>query len=306
MLITKTGGAFMSKILAIALLVIGLLLLLTSCFNFEPIPDFENGVVKIKIRNPNYGITTEEIPVETDSFVVIIKGFSSQTPVVFNDSFGNKEYIEFSIKLPGDRTYSFYLIGRVNEGITCFGSIKDIVISSGEKKQLETQMKPINFSYEKTDSAATIQIFKEPFDLGAPREVKWAREEYEFIYTGAGLGDFFSEATQGDPYVFTGYEFDIWNGDQYHLYGHNKTWYIFSGVYTFSIGEKMRKLDANTIWTRIPIFLPLFYSDDGSAYEYEWGEFTFSVPIKWGSERVIFKELILFSELVGDVQIVIE
>jgi len=31
-------------------------LVLTSCFDFEPTPDNDNGVVTLKIRNPNYGI----------------------------------------------------------------------------------------------------------------------------------------------------------------------------------------------------------------------------------------------------------
>lgn len=302
---SKTGGAFMKRILVVMLLAC-VVLLLTSCFDFGPLPDMENGVVKLKIRNPNYGINTMAIPTETDSFVVLVKGFPNNTPVVFKDSFGNKEYIEFSIKLPGERAYSFYLIGRVGERITCFGSIENVLVPSGEKTQLETQMKPINFSYERTSSEATIHTFKEPFDLDSPREVKWAREEYVFTYTGSGLGDFFNEVTRWDPDVFTGYEFDIWNGDQYHLYGHNKTWYIFTGVYTFSIGEKMIKFNENTIRTKIPIFFPLLYSDDGSDYEYEWGEFTFSVPVNLGNERVIFKEVLLFSELSGDVQIIIE
>lgn len=297
----------MKRIFGIMLLVC-VVLFLTSCFNFGPTPDSENGVVKIRIRNPNYGISAAAIPVETDSFVVLIKGLSSSTPVVFKESFGTKEYIEFSVKLPGGKTYSFYFMGREGERITCFGSAKNVLVPSGESTELETQMKLINFFYEMKGYEANIRTFYEPpYGLDEARQVKWSEEYCLFKFTGAGLGDFSSEVSLVHKSISTGYEFDIWNGNQYYFRsGLALPWYISTGEFIPNIGISLKKFDANTIGAEIPIYFPLSYVDDSSSYEYEWGEFTFYVPITFGGERVIFKELILFSELVGDVQIVVE
>jgi len=301
---SKTGGTFMKRILVVMLLAC-VVLLLTSCFDFEPLPDMENGIVKLKIRNPNYGITTAAIPGETDSFVVLVKDFSGSSPLVFKDSFGNKEFIEISIKIPGGKNYAFYLMGRATGRMTCFGSVKNVLIPSGESIQLEIQMKSIGFSCAIEGSASITYTFKEPkYGFDEARNVKWAREYYLFTYTGEGLGNFFGEANNTSFYVYTGYEFDIWNGKQYFL-DYYEHWYPSTGN-IYSISVRFKKIDSNTMQAKVPIYFPLSYKDDGNTYKYSWGEFTFYVPIDWGSERVSFIERIPFSELEGDVQIIIE
>ena len=296
----------MKRIFGIMLLVC-VVLFLTSCFNFGPTPDSENGVVKIRIRNPNYGISAAAIPVETDSFVVLIKGFSSSTPVVFDDSFGNREYIEFSIKLPGDKTYGFYLMGSAGGRMTCFGSIKDVFVRSGENTQLQTQMKSINISFKEKGTATDLRIFQEPnYGTNTYRFVNWAREYYVFTCIGEGLGDFFSEASSGVSGIFTGYEFDIWNGQQFFL-SSEFNWYSSTETYIYSIGETLKRADSNTLRADVPVFFPMTYAFAGSSvYKYEWGKFTFYVPVSWGGKSVAFRQDIFFSELGGNVQIVVE
>lgn len=294
----------MKRVFGIILLVC-VVLLVTSCFDFGPLPDLENGIVKLKIRNPNYGISTAEIPVATDSFVVLVKDFLGSSPLVFKESFGNKEFIELSIKVPGGKNYAFYLMGRGTGRMTCFGSVKNVLVQSGESIQLEIQMKSIGFSCEIEGSASTTHTFKEPkYGFDEARDVRWTREYYLFTYTGEGLGSFFSEANSTSFYVYAGYEFDIWNGKQYFLNDYER-WYISTET-IYSIYERFSKIDSNTMQAKVPIYFPLSYKDDGNTYKYNWGEFTFYVPIKWGSERVDFREEIPFSELEGDVQIVVE
>ena len=288
------------------ILVVAIAVFLTSCFEPIPAPDREHGVVKLLIRNPNFGFSTAAIPVETDSFVVLIKGLDSDTPMVFTDSFGNKEYIEFSIKLPGGRTYGFYLMGRSNWAITCFDSVKNVVIPAGEATQLNIQMKVIDYSCTLDNSSAETYSFKEPkYSMDEPRIVNWSRNYYFFTFTGEGLGTFFHEGqTSGYPYVYTGYEFNTWQGKRYYL-SYFSAWYPSTGT-IYDIGSRLEKVDNNTIRARIPIYFPLTFKSDNSPYQYDWGKFTFYVPALWGGELATFRKELPFSELTGDIQIIVE
>lgn len=66
---------------------------LTSCFDPGPAPDREHGVVKLLIRNPNFGFSTAAIPVEADSFVVLIKGLESDMLKEFGFSYDLSKFL---------------------------------------------------------------------------------------------------------------------------------------------------------------------------------------------------------------------
>jgi len=290
------------------------ILLSSSCFDPGPRPDMENGVITLRIKNPNFGIKTSAIPAETDSFVVLVKGLASNTSFVMKDTFGDREYIDFNIKLPGGKNYSLYLMGRAKGVVTCFESAKNVFVPAGEITQLRLQMKTIEFSYSIDNSGESIVSFHEPkFGVDSPRNVKWSRIYYHFTFSGPGLGSFFQEAVDSTaPYtsVFTGYEFSNWLGKKYFLrYDSSNfpyySWYISTET-IYPVGGLLEKIDSDTLRSRTPVFFPLVYSSDNAVYEYDWGVLTFYVPARWGGEYVTFRHDIPFSLLSGGLNIIVE
>jgi len=95
---------------------------------------------------------------------------------------------------------------------------------------------------------------------------------------GRGLGDFLNNThTEDYLYVCTRYEFSSWKGNQYYL--RDRIWSLSTEGIVYCCGSALYRSDPNTMIAKVFIYFPIAHSDDGSTYEYEWGEFTFHVPV---------------------------
>lgn len=295
-----------------------LILFVAGCGLLPPTPDANNGLVKIRIPNPRTQQDTYElsvIPEDTETIGIHVEGLNPSISQVKN--FGNSDYIEFSFLLPAPGNYKFYLIGaNGSKVLTCY-SIKQASIQPAVTNEISINLQTYSTSFNLQSNTVT-KKFKEPqYSSAQPNELIWSENIYGLEFAGEGLGTLYGDLAWNSSkydYIFTKYTTDKWLKKAFWLTFPNFDWMSSPGptqrYYIRYQDPDFIKVHEVTFGFKLPIYVPLLFSEDNEPYSFGSGSVVISIPIVWKSfnnmEAGFLLPPINMSDLVGDTTIIVE